>query len=121
MAGSAMLAIAVSSDATATAVKIAATAQRLRSMGRPSCGGGLFAALVSTDIAGNAPDRATRPFRLRRCRKDVCSTDSQSNMANTSAHPRLRAQGSHDGASLIFSFEIGHDGRVPERPTSRGN
>src|ERR1700722_192246 len=101
MAGSAILAIAVSSEATATAVKTAATAQRLRSAGRPSCGGGLFAALVSADIAGNAPDRATRPVRLRRCRKDVCSSDNQFNIANTSAQPRPAAQGSHDGASLI--------------------
>src|ERR1700709_2168426 len=36
MAGSAMLAIAVSSDAIASAVKIAAAAQRRRSVGRPS-------------------------------------------------------------------------------------
>src|SRR3954463_15580269 len=36
MAGSAMLAIAVSSEASASAVKIAATAQRLSSGGRPS-------------------------------------------------------------------------------------
>src|ERR1700685_2951085 len=113
MAGRAMLAIAVSSDATATAVKIAATAQRLRSAGRPSCGDGLFAAPVFSNIAGNAPDRATQPFWLRDCRKDDETTDSQYNTANTSAPPRPPAQGSHDGASLISAFEIGHDATGP--------
>src|SRR2546423_13822759 len=51
MAGRAMLAIAVSSEAIASAVKIAATAQRRSSGGRPSmgAGGGGFA-VVSSDI-----------------------------------------------------------------------
>ena len=39
MAGSAMLAIAVSSEASASAVKIAATAQRRSSGGKPSIPG----------------------------------------------------------------------------------
>jgi hypothetical protein len=47
-----MLAIAVSSEAMARAVKIAATAQRLRSGGSPSVTGaaGPFAAAKSVDI-----------------------------------------------------------------------
>src|SRR5215207_7725687 len=51
MAGSAMFAIAVSSEASASAVKIAATAQRRSSGGRPSIGaGGDGFAVVSSDI-----------------------------------------------------------------------
>ena len=51
MAGSAMLAIAVSSDAIASAVKIAATAQRRSSGGKPSIGAGAGGfAVVSSDI-----------------------------------------------------------------------
>src|ERR1700712_3152392 len=56
MAGSAMLAIAVSSDAIASAVKIAAAAQRRRSAGRPSNGAGLFsgtAISATSDTWGN--------------------------------------------------------------------
>jgi hypothetical protein len=47
MAGSAMLAIAVSSEASASAVKIAATAQRRSSGGSPSMPGG-FAVVTLT-------------------------------------------------------------------------
>ena len=52
MAGSAMLAIAVSSEAIASAVKIAAIAQRRCSGGKPSCGlaPAGFAVIVSTDM-----------------------------------------------------------------------
>ena len=51
MAGNAMLAIAVSSEASASAVKIAATAQRLSSGGKPSMPGGAGGfAVVSSDI-----------------------------------------------------------------------
>src|SRR6202140_4814080 len=56
MAGSAMLAIAVSSEAIASAVKIAAAAQFRRSAGRPSLAAGLFAEIVSVDIPGGSPD-----------------------------------------------------------------
>src|SRR6266852_1698014 len=96
MAGSAMFAIAVSSDATATAVKIAATAQRLRSAGRPSCGDGLFAELEPSDIAGSAPDQAMPSFGLRSQRKDYESTGGQYNSLPTLADPHSPAQGSHD-------------------------
>src|SRR3954471_12394578 len=58
MAGSAMLAIAVSSDAIASAVKIAATAQRRSSGGRPSSGAGAGGcAVVSSDIRQGSPRR----------------------------------------------------------------
>ena len=51
MAGRAMLAIAVSSEAIASAVKIAATAQRRSSGGKPSMGAGVGSfAVVSSDI-----------------------------------------------------------------------
>ncbi len=56
MAGSAMFAIAVSSEAIASAVKIAATAQRLSSGGKPSIGvdaGGF--AVASDDIKSGSP------------------------------------------------------------------
>ena len=56
MAGSAMFAIAVSSEAIASAVKIAATAQRRSSGGRPSIGvdaGGF--AVASEDIQSGSP------------------------------------------------------------------
>src|SRR5690242_6974760 len=58
IAGSAILAIAVSSDAIASAVKIAATAQRLRSGGRPSIGAAGFE--VSADILSGYPRRSRR-------------------------------------------------------------
>jgi hypothetical protein len=45
-----MFAIAVSSDAIASAVKIAAAAQPRRPAGRPSIATGLSAAIVSVDI-----------------------------------------------------------------------
>src|SRR6267142_69561 len=58
MAGSAMLAIAVSSEAIASAVKIAATAQRRSSGGRPSIGAGAGGfAVVSSDIRSGSPRR----------------------------------------------------------------
>jgi hypothetical protein len=52
MAGSAIFAIAVSSEAMASAVKIAAVAQRLRSVGKPSVTGAAadFATRGSVDI-----------------------------------------------------------------------
>src|SRR5258705_12901182 len=103
MAGSAMFAIAVSSDATASAVKIAATAQRRRSAGRPSCGDGLFAELVYSSIAGSAPNGWGSRFGRRCYRKDYESTDGHS-----IAQPRLLAQGSHDRSPLISASEIGH-------------
>src|SRR6478672_8210902 len=56
MAGSAMFAIAVSSEAIASAVKIAATAQRRSSEGKPSIGvdaGGF--AVASDDIQSGSP------------------------------------------------------------------
>src|SRR4249920_423136 len=56
MAGSAMFAIAVSSEAIASAVKIAATAQRRSSGGKPSIGvdaGGF--AVASDDIQSGSP------------------------------------------------------------------
>ena len=54
-----MLAIAVSSEAMASAVKIAATAHRLRSVGKPSIPGedAPFAALVSFSIPQSSPGR----------------------------------------------------------------
>ena len=54
MAGRAMLAIAVSSEASASAVKIAATAQRRSSGGRPSMPGvaGGFAVVTSDILIG---------------------------------------------------------------------
>src|ERR1700742_2792974 len=71
IAGNATLAIAVSSDAIASAVKIAAIAQRRRSVGRPSMTGAAagFAASVSVDISENAPGwrRSAPPGR--------CTTD----------------------------------------------
>jgi hypothetical protein len=61
MAGSAIFAIAVSSEAIASAVKIAAIAQRLRSVGKPSATGAAadFAARGSVNmiIAPNCADR----------------------------------------------------------------
>jgi hypothetical protein len=45
-----MFAIAVSSDAIASAVKIAAAAHRWRSAGRPSATTGPFAETISVDI-----------------------------------------------------------------------
>src|SRR6185369_6952279 len=58
MAGSAMLAIAVSSEASASAVKIAATAQRRSSGGKPSIGAGTGGfAVVSGDIRSGSPRR----------------------------------------------------------------
>ena len=67
MAGRAMLAIAVSSEAIASAVKIAATAHRLRSVGRPSSTGvgGRFAAVASADILQGSPDRRYRGLTSR--------------------------------------------------------
>jgi hypothetical protein len=50
MAGRAMFAIAVSSDAIASAVKIAAPAHRRRSAGRPSIITGPIAEIISVDI-----------------------------------------------------------------------
>src|ERR1700730_10209499 len=50
IAGSAMFAIAVSSDAIATAVKIAAAAHPRRSAGRPSIAAGPSAETISVDI-----------------------------------------------------------------------
>ena len=52
-----MLAIAVSSEAIASAVKIAATAQRRRSGGKPSIAGEdtAFAAFTSVDIRQISP------------------------------------------------------------------
>src|SRR5437667_397133 len=55
MAGSAMFAIAVSSEASASAVKIAATAQRLSSGGTPSMGAAGGFAVVSSDIPSGSP------------------------------------------------------------------
>src|SRR5207244_9271246 len=56
MAGRATLAIAVSSEASASAVKIAATAQRRSSGGRPSIGAGAGGfAVVSSDIRSGSP------------------------------------------------------------------
>ncbi len=50
-----MLAIAVSSDASASAVKIAATAQRLSSGGRPSMGAADDFEVASADILSGSP------------------------------------------------------------------
>jgi hypothetical protein len=54
-----MLAIAVSSDAMASAVKIAATAHRLRSAGKPSIADedAPFAVFASVDIRQSTPGR----------------------------------------------------------------
>src|ERR1700733_2285177 len=58
MAGNATLAMAVSSEAIASAVKIAATAHRRRSGGKPSMtGDACFAAVASVAIPQNSPDR----------------------------------------------------------------
>src|ERR1700722_9870667 len=59
MAGRAMLAIAVSSEAIASAVKIAAMAHRLRSQGKPSVTGpeGGLAVVTSVGISSGSPDR----------------------------------------------------------------
>jgi hypothetical protein len=59
MAGSAMLAIAVSSEAIASAVKIAAMAHRLRSQGKPSMTGpeGGLAVVTSVGISSSSPDQ----------------------------------------------------------------
>jgi hypothetical protein len=59
MAGKATLAIAVSSEAIATAAKIAATAHRRRSGAKPSITGedACFTAVASADIPQNSPDR----------------------------------------------------------------
>src|SRR5271166_3596580 len=60
IAGRAMFAIAVSSDAIASAVKIAAAAHLRRSAARLLIAIGAFAEIVSVDIAGlsNMPDVA---------------------------------------------------------------
>src|SRR5882757_3567369 len=50
IAGRAMFAIAVSSDAIATAVKMAAAAHPRRSAGRPSIAAGSLAEIISVDI-----------------------------------------------------------------------
>src|ERR1700712_5963712 len=70
MAGSAMLAIAVSSDASASAVKIAATAQRLSSGGKPSIPGlaGGFAVVTSDILIGLSTHGAAAPTA-------ACTTD----------------------------------------------
>ena len=63
MDGSAILAIAVSSEAMASAVKMAATAQRRRSHGNPSVSGvaEAFAALRSTNmLLGRSPGANAR-------------------------------------------------------------
>src|SRR5258705_5408844 len=70
MAGRATVAIAVSSEAIASAVKIAATAQRRSSGGRPSIGAGAGGfAVVSSDIRSGSPRRgAVAPIA-------ACTTD----------------------------------------------
>src|SRR5437879_1978588 len=64
-----MLAIAVSSDAIASAVKIAATAQRRSSGGKPSIGAGGFAVL-SADILPGSLGGAIAPMA-------ACTTDKR--------------------------------------------
>ena len=72
MAGRAMLAIAVSSEASASAVKIAATAQRLSSGGRPSIPGwaGGFAVVTSDILIGLSTAGAGNAL------KGACTTDT---------------------------------------------
>src|ERR1700685_4634133 len=72
MAGSAMLAIAVSSEAMARAVKIAATAHRRRSRGKPSIAGMTlpFAAAVSCDIPQSSPPGDSASHHLAGCTMD---------------------------------------------------
>lgn len=65
MAGSAILAIAVSSEASASAVKIAATAQRLSSGGKPSMGVGDGLGAKSADILSGSPRRGGRALGWR--------------------------------------------------------
>src|SRR6185295_12210981 len=67
MAGRAILAIAVSSEAIASAVKIAATAQRLSSGGKPSMGG--FSAASAVILAGSPRQGAVAPYA-------ACTTDT---------------------------------------------
>src|ERR1700716_2519217 len=55
IAGRAMLAMAVSSDAIASAVKMAATAHLRRSAGRPSIAAGRSAEIVSVAIPTRLP------------------------------------------------------------------
>src|SRR5207253_2943939 len=71
MAGRATLAIAVSSEAIGSAVKIAATAQRRSSGGRPSMGAGVGGfAVVSSDIrSGLSTPGAVAPTA-------ACTTDT---------------------------------------------
>src|SRR5260221_3120548 len=56
IAGSAIFAIAVSSEAIASAVKIAAAAHPRRSAGRPSTAAGRSAEIISVDIPKGSPD-----------------------------------------------------------------
>src|SRR5204863_6251646 len=69
MAGRATLAIAVSSEAIASAVKIAATAQRRSSGGRPSMVVTDGFAVVSSDIRQGSPRGAVAPTA-------ACTTDA---------------------------------------------
>src|SRR5580692_11320177 len=64
--------MAVSSEAIVSAVKIAATAQRRRSRGKPSpaAGRGGFAAILSVDI----PEVLFRPGGEARRRRPACTT-----------------------------------------------
>src|SRR5947209_15169126 len=77
MAGSAMLAIAVSSEAIASAVKIAAIAQRRRSAGKPS----ETVRSGSRAAAGNVIVIALRVLRQRG--SNVCPACTTPNAAST--------------------------------------
>src|SRR5947209_16562039 len=69
MAGRAILAIAVSSEASASVVKIAATAQRRSSGGRPSIGGTDGFTVVGSNIAIGFSARDQAPL-------GACTTDA---------------------------------------------
>src|SRR5204863_2909703 len=71
MAGSAMLAIAVSSEAIASAVKIAATAQRRSSGGRPSMARGWSALRLYPVTSGRGSPRRGAVAPTAACTTDA--------------------------------------------------
>src|SRR5258708_37630445 len=102
MAGSAMLAIAVSSEASASVVKIAATAQRLSSGGKPSMGGaGGFMTVGSEDIAigFSAPGQPRPPRRVLRTRGGPQGRGCM-------MHMRRDGAGSEKGADGVYLTPI---------------
>src|SRR5437588_9713102 len=120
MAGRAILAIAVSSEASASVVKIAATAQRLSSGGRPSIGGtdGFIAVGSNIAIGFSAPAGADAPSA-------ACTTDGRRSTGvrlhdayakgRRGLQKRVRLRGCDAGFTASAPFRPA-DFRIPFRP-----